>query len=151
MSFRIEHRIGVVAPAPLIWGVITDFARWGEWNPIYPKIEARLSLGSPVSFELHLPNRPVRHLSGTIVEWVPETQLIWQLKLFGGLVRTTRYFEIDTLADGNCILSNGEIFEGALAGTVPKPERAVLKRAFELVNEAAKGRAEDLSREGGLA
>ena len=149
MSFRIEHRIGVAAPAPVIWGVITDFARWGEWNPIYPRIEARLSIGSPVSFELHLPNRPVRHLTGRIVEWVPDTQLIWMLSLFGGLVRTTRYFEVEQLADESCILSNGEIFEGLGAGLVAKPERAVLRRAFELVNEAAKGRIDDLIRGGG--
>lgn len=146
MSFRIEHRIGVAAPSEVIWGVIADFPRWGEWNPIYPKVEGRLSIGSPVSFELHLPNRPVRHLQGKIVEWVPNMQLIWQLSLFGGLVRTTRYFEIEQLADESCILSNGEIFEGIGAGIVPKAERAVLKRAFELVNEAAKGRVEDIMR-----
>jgi hypothetical protein len=146
MSFRIEHRIGVAAPASVIWEVLSDFSRWGDWNPIYPVIDARLSIGAPLAFELHLPNRPVRQLQGAIVEWVPETQLIWSLKLFSGLVRTTRYFEIETLADGACILCNGEIFDGLGAGLVPKPERAVLKRAFELVNEAAKARAEDLHR-----
>ncbi len=149
MGFRIEHRIGVAAPAEVIWGVVSDFARWGEWNPIYPKVEGRLSIGSPVAFELHLPNRPVRHLVGKIVEWVPNEQLIWRLSLFGGLVRTTRYFEVETLAEGNSILSNGEIFEGPGAGLVPKPERAVLRRAFELVNQAAKGRVDDILRAGG--
>ena len=148
MSFRIEHRIGVAAPAEVIWGVITDFPRWGDWNPIYPKVEARLAIGSPVAFELHLPKRPVRYLQGKIVEWVPNTQLIWTLSLFGGLVRTTRYFEVEQLAGENCILSNGEIFEGLGAGLLSKPDRAVLRRAFELVNEAVKGRVEDLMRAG---
>lgn len=148
MSFRVEHRIGVAAPPEAIWAVLSDFARWGEWNPIYPKIEGRLSIGAPVRFELHLPKRPVRTLSGEIVEWVPDSQLIWSLRLFGGLLRTTRYFEIEPLSDTGCILANGEIFDGLMAGTVPRAERALLRRAFELVNEAAKARAEEMAAEG---
>ena len=145
MSFRVEHRIGIAAPAEAVWRVVSDFARWGEWNPIYPKVEGRLSIGAPVSFELHLPNRPVRTLSGTIVEWVPNEQLIWRLSLFGGLIRTTRYFEVEALSETGCILANGEIFDGLMASGVPKRERALLRRAFELVNEAAKARAEELA------
>jgi hypothetical protein len=148
MGFRLEHRIGVAAPAPAVWSVISDLARWGEWNPIYPKIDARLTIGAPVTFELHLPNRPVRTYSGVIVDWVPNTQIVWALRVAGGLVRTTRYFEIEALTDGGCILSNGEIFDGLGAPLLPKAERRIIRRAFELVNEAAKARAEDLRASG---
>ena len=149
MSFRIEHRIGITAPASLIWEVVSDLSRWAEWNPIYPVIEGRVAIGAPVTFEFHLPNRAPRQFQGVVVDWVPDSQLIWALRLMGGLVRTTRYFEIENLGERNCILANGEIFDGMGAGLMPKAERAVIRRAFELVNEAAKARVEDLSKERG--
>ena len=148
MSFRLEHRIGIAAPASEVWAVVSDLARYGEWNPVYPVIEARLSIGAPVRFELHLPKKPVQTFTGVIVDWVPNAQLVWALKLMGGLVRTTRYTEIEALTDDNCILSNGEIFDGLGARLMPKADRRTLKRAFEIVNEAAKARVEDARREG---
>ena len=39
MSFRVEHRMGVPAPASVIWEVLSDLPGWSAWNPIYPKIE----------------------------------------------------------------------------------------------------------------
>ena len=68
--------------------------------------------------------------------------------LMHGFVPTTRYFEIETLSDDSCILANGEIFDGLLSGLMPKADRSQLRRAFELVNEAAKARAEQAAREG---
>lgn len=147
MSFRIEHRIGIAAPASGVWEVISDLSRWGEWNPVYPVIEGRVAIGSPVRFEFHLPNRPPREFTGVVVDWVPNHQLIWALKLMGGLVRTTRYLEIEALTEENCILANGEIFDGMGSGLIPKGERALIRGAFERVNQAAKARVEDLRRE----
>ena len=64
----------------------------------------------------------------------------------GGLVRTTRYIEIEKLeeAESACILANGEIFSGMGVGLFPKADKPVIRRAFELMNTAAKARAEDL-------
>jgi hypothetical protein len=36
MRVKIEHRIGVQAPAEAIWAVIAEIERWGDWNPLYP-------------------------------------------------------------------------------------------------------------------
>ncbi|HEX8244209.1 MAG TPA: SRPBCC family protein, partial [Longimicrobium sp.] len=35
MAFKIEHRIGVAAPADAVWRLVADVERWPEWLPHY--------------------------------------------------------------------------------------------------------------------
>jgi hypothetical protein len=36
-AFPVEHRIGIQAPAEVIWGLIHDLPSWELWNPTYTK------------------------------------------------------------------------------------------------------------------
>ncbi len=69
MSVKIEHRLGLPAPAEAIWAVIADFDRWSEWNPLYPRAEGALRIGSPLSLDLALPGRPVQVIKPVILDW----------------------------------------------------------------------------------
>ena len=44
-GYRVEDRIGVQAPAEVIWDVIYDLERWAEWNPTYPKASGVIRIG----------------------------------------------------------------------------------------------------------
>lgn len=151
MSFRIEHRIGVQAPASEIWAMVSDLSRWGEWNPAYPEISGRVAIGEPVRFTFAPPGGKPRSATGVIVDWVPNAQLVWALKLMGGLIRTTRYIEIEVLTETGCILANGERFDGLGASLLPKGMRRQVHQAFAGMNEAAKARAEAIWQAGGAA
>jgi hypothetical protein len=70
MSVKIEHRLGLPVPADAIWAVIADFDRWSEWNPLYPRAEGALRIGSPLSLDLALPGRPAIAASGS-ARWAP--------------------------------------------------------------------------------
>ena len=39
MKVTIEHRIGIQAPPEAIWAVVSDIARWRDWNPLYPRAD----------------------------------------------------------------------------------------------------------------
>ena len=62
----------------------------------------------------------------------------------GGLVKTTRYIEIEPLAEASCIVSNGEIFGGLLGPSAGRPVARSVYRGFQAMNEALKDRAEVL-------
>ena len=48
-SFRIEHRLGIAVPAPVVWQVVSDLERWAEWNPLYIKAEGVLRIGTQLT------------------------------------------------------------------------------------------------------
>jgi hypothetical protein len=144
-QIRIEHRLGVAAPADIIWQVVSDLASWAEWNPSYARASGRLSIGAPISLDATFPGISPHRYEGTIVDWVPDIQLLWKGKL-GFMARYLRYVEIEKLSDVGCILANGEIIEGFGARYITGRRKASTWRAFEAMNEAVKTRAEEMWR-----
>ncbi len=142
MSVKLEHRIGVQAPPEAIWAVIADIEGWSFWNPIYPKAQGTLRIGSPLTLELALEGRKPEVIKPVILDWVPNEQIHWRLTIMGGLVRTTRYFEIEKLSDTGCIFSNGELFDGLLGPTAVRSLQRPIRRGFAAMGEAVKARVE---------
>ena len=56
MAFTIEHHLEVDAPAERVWEVITDLARYGEWNPFVRACRSTLKPGDPLEMEVKLGN-----------------------------------------------------------------------------------------------
>ncbi|MFI4964510.1 MAG: SRPBCC family protein [Caulobacterales bacterium] len=143
-GLRIEHRIGVQAPAAVVWEVIADLKAWGQWNALYPRASGDIRIGSVLDMTLALPGQAAQEIRPTVLEWVPNEQLHWRLTMLGGLVKTTRFFEIEALAQASCIVSNGEILGGLVGPRLGKRMGRTLYRAFVEMNEALKARAEAL-------
>lgn len=139
---KIEHRIGVQAPAEAIWSVVADLERWPEWNPLYPKANGVLRIGSQLDLEVAVPGQTPRMIRPVILDWVPNDQIHWRLSMFGGLIKSLRYLEIEALTETGCIFTNGELFEGPLGPTVAKRMRKPLRAGFAAMGEALKARVE---------
>jgi hypothetical protein len=150
VDVKIEHRIGVRAPAEAIWAVISDIGGWKDWNPLYPRAEGALRIGSQLDLDLALPGQPIRAIKPVILDWVPNDQIHWRLSMLGGLVRTIRYIEIEILTETGCIFSNGEVFSGYLGPTVAKRMRPAIRQGFVAMGEAVKARAEAVFQAGEL-
>lgn len=142
MPVKLEHRVGIQAPPEAIWAVIADIEGWSVWNPIYPKAQGALRIGSSLTLELALEGRKPEVIRPVILDWVPNEQIHWRLTIMGGLVRTTRYFEIEKLSDTACIFANGELFDGLLGPTAVRALRAPIRRGFAAMGEAVKARVE---------
>ncbi|HEY8004489.1 MAG TPA: SRPBCC domain-containing protein [Phenylobacterium sp.] len=141
-GLRIEHRIGIQAPAEVIWEVISDLKSWEQWNKLYPKASGQIRIGGTLELTLALPGQSPQEIRPTVLEWVPNEQLHWRLSLMGGLVKTTRFFEIESLAEESCIVSNGELFAGMMGPSVGKRMGRAIYRGFVEMDEALKARAE---------
>jgi len=143
-GLRIEHRVGIQAPADVIWEVISNLEAWSEWNRLYPRASGTIRIGNVLDLTLALPGQAEQQIRPTVLEWVPNEQLHWKLTMLGGLVRTIRYFEIETLAQASCIVSNGEIIGGLVGPRLGKRMARTIYRAFGEMNDALKVRAEAL-------
>jgi hypothetical protein len=142
MRFKIEHRIGVQRPAEQIWAAIYDLEAWKDWNPMYPQASGRLLISAPLTLTEKV-GEATETYQAVVGDWVPHAQLVWVRSSHHGLLRHVRYLEIEKLSEEGCIFSNGELFQGLLAGLlVPKARRRALRRAFAGLGEAVKARAE---------
>ncbi len=142
MRVKVEHRIGVQAAPETIWAQVADIAGWTAWNPLYPRASGVLRIGERLTLDVALPGQALRAIRPTVVDWIPNEQVIWRLTMLGGLIKSIRYIEIDQLAETSCILSNGEIFDGLLGPTLVRRLRGPLKAGFTAMGEALKARAE---------
>jgi hypothetical protein len=141
---KIEHRIGVQTPATAIWPMIMDVAAWPAWNPLYPKAEGQIAFDARLTLEVAIPSEPPRLIRPVVVDWTPNEQIIWKVSMFGGLLTSTRYIEVEALTDEGMgvIFSNGEIFEGPLTRLFDRKRQARIKAAFAAFGEAVHDRAE---------
>ena len=146
MPVKIEYRLGVQAPAEVIWGLIADIDAWPSWNPLYSRAQGTVRIGAPVSLEMNLPGHPPRQIDCAVLDWVPNDQLHLRSTALGGLVRSIRYIEIETMAGSGCIFSNGELFAGWLGPQVARRRRRELRAGFTAMGEALRVRAEAIAR-----
>jgi hypothetical protein len=145
--FRIEHRLGIAAPAEVIWEVISDLERWAEWNPLYVQAQGRLRIGGQLTLTEAIPGREHKTITPSVVDWVPDAQILWRMSETFGLLKRLRYFEIETLSEEGCIFANGEDWFGRPARYVAPAHRRAMRQGFEALGEAVRERALQLWRD----
>ena len=126
MGLKIEHRLGIRASSDRLWELVSELDKWEHWNPIHPGASGRIGYGETLRICEAYPNEPRRTIEVKVAEWAPREQLVWAQK--GFLWSSLRYLEIEELAPGSCIFSNGVLYEGWNA----KAELSKRGRAFKL-------------------
>lgn len=144
MKRAVEHRIGIQAPAELVWELVSDFSTWEHWNPIHPRAEGQLKIGTALTVHHALPGEQVRVIQPVVQDWVPFEQLHWRSTRLGGFVTAIRYIEIENMGPGSSTFSNGELFMGMLVRWISKDERRKLRAAYTQMGEALRDHAETL-------
>lgn len=147
---KIEHRIGVKAPAEIVWEILADVPGWTEWSGLYTRASGVIGFGERLKLEVQVPGQAPAAIEPVILEWEPRELLHWRLKSMMGLLESVRFFEIDSLSESGCIFSNGEMFGGFLGPARSAVKmRGSLRQAFTTLGEAMRDRAEALWRERG--
>ena len=141
-GLRVEDRVGIQAPAEVVWDIVHDISRWHAWNPTYVQASGEVRIGQTLTLTLALPGQPEQEIQPKVLDWVPNEQLHWRLTLMGGLIKTLRYIEITPLVEEGCILDNGEIFGGLMGPSMGKRVGRSVRQGFQAMNVALKARAE---------
>lgn len=138
---RIEKRIGVRAASDRIWDLIADLPGWDRWNPVETAVEGTIAFGGTIALSEAVPGLPERRASVRVGEWQPYAQLVWMEKR-GLWFRSMRYFEIEELEPGSCIVANGFIFSGLRGEMHFDRHRKALRGAVDAIAEGLKSAAE---------
>jgi hypothetical protein len=138
---RIEKRVGVQATADDIWDLIADLPSWTRWNPVETSVEGTITFGGDLAMTEVIEGVGERRAVAKVVEWQPRAQLVWA-ESRGLWFQTVRYYEIEELEPGSCILSNGWFFKGLRGEWFFDKHRSKLRAAAERIGEAMKAHAE---------
>ena len=96
MSFVIEQTLDIAAPPQVVWEVLTDFPKYGEWNPFVVRCESTLQPGAAMDMRVKLLGPPQRQ-----VEWmkehVPGKRFSYNMKPFPlGALHSQRSHEVES-------------------------------------------------------
>lgn len=138
---RIEKRIGVRASTDRLWEIIADLPGWDRWNPIETSVDGTIAYGGQITLTEAIEGLPERRADARVGAWQPYAQLVWMEKR-GLWFRSMRYFEIEELEPGSCIVANGFIFSGLRGEMFFDRNRARLRHGVDAVAEAWKALAE---------
>jgi hypothetical protein len=134
---RTEIQIG--ASSQRVWQVLTDFARYPEWNPFIQEISGILEPESRLKILIRTPRGKTRSYEPLITKLVPESELRWVGKgMLPGLLDGEHIFSIKPLDAHNVLFVQSEIFNGLLVPMFGKRLDKEIRQGFEEMNEAMK-------------
>ena len=93
--FVIEKNFEINAPAEVVWEVITDFARYGEWNPFIRECKVDLRPGGAIDMQVKLMAKPQPQREW-VKEVVPGKRFAYSMKpVPGGTLSSFRSHDLE--------------------------------------------------------
>jgi hypothetical protein len=142
---EISAAIEINATPATVWRVLTDLARYEEWNPFMTQASGRIEEGAAIRVHMEPPGGRVMIFRPRILEVAPEERLRWLGSvLIAGLFDGEHTFEIEPLEGRRVRFSQSEAFSGLLLPLFARGLDQATLEGFEQMNEALKVRAEAL-------
>lgn len=144
-AVTVSETVDIAAPAALVWNILTDLPRYGEWNPFCVHATSTLEMGAAVDMRL------VNYLTpGSLIpncEYIcafePERLLSWWLPHSDAWPYAARRDQvIETNGPASCLYHSTDAFLGANGIHVFRYAGPWVKRAFDDTARALKARAE---------
>lgn len=145
MPETIESTVDIDAPVDHVWSILVDLARYREWNPFTPRVDASLVPGEPVV--LHVAMKPGRRLlvqrEVCTANDPARRELGWGTTMGAPFVlHANRVQRLTELPGGRTRYFTADTFAGLLVPIVMGLYRADIQRGFDGVARALKERAE---------
>lgn len=146
MSIEIDHELEIDAPAAVVWDVITDTARYGEWNPFVLECQTDLRPGGPINMKVRLGNSTQK--ANEVIDEVHEGRgYSYRMKpLPVGALRSYRTHAIEPVGEKACIYRSHFELHGWLSPLVGAIMASKLQEGFDGMSDAIKDRAEELAK-----
>jgi hypothetical protein len=140
---ELHSEIEIDATPERVWGVLTDFASYPEWNPFIRRISGEPKVGAHLEVRLEPPGSRGISLKPTVFNAEPERELRWLGHLLvSGLFDGEHTLAIQPLDESRVRFIQGEAFRGLLVPLFARSLDNSTRRGFEEMNRALKVRAE---------
>jgi hypothetical protein len=143
---ELHSKIEIDASAERVWGVLTDFASYPQWNPFIRRISGELEVGARLEVRLQPPDSRGITMRPTVLRAEPNRLIRWIGHLFvPGLFDGEHSLAIRPLEENRVWFVQHEAFKGVLVRPLARSLDTSTLRGFEQMNGALKERAEALA------
>jgi len=143
-TFVFEENLSIAAPASVVWEVITDLDRYGEWNPFVTACSSSLQPGDPIDMTVHLMAKPQKQREW-VTEYVEGRRFAYRMKPVPmGALSSARWHDITPDGDNACRYQSHFELSGWMMPLVRGLLGSRLRAGFAGMNAAVKQRAESL-------
>ena len=136
--------IRIDAPVGLVWEVLTDVERYGEWNPFTPQARTDFRVGSHAHLLVRMGPAEVR-ITETVSAFEAPRLIAWG-KAFGArwLLAAMREQHLEPASETSCFYHNTDRLTGVLAPLVLLCFGGFMRAGFTDVGKGLKRRSEAL-------
>jgi hypothetical protein len=136
----VSATIEIAAPPLAVWAVLTDLARYPEWNPLFPEASGEVAVGKRIRLRgVHPANGRMMTVQPRILAAEPGVELRWAASL-PGIISGEHSFVLSPANDGTRLVQS-ESLRGLLTAFAGKTV-ARSEASFQALNEALKKRVE---------
>ncbi|MDT0575371.1 SRPBCC domain-containing protein [Croceicoccus sp. F390] len=152
-QFTVRSKtVEIDAPASIVWDILVDMDRYGEWNPFCFEASSTLEMGAPVHMQLNsyiVPGETQPNCE-YICAYEPERLLSWELPESEDMPYPARRDQvIEPVRADKCRYFSTDAFFGPNARHVMLFAGPWVKRAFDDTADALKARAEAFAAQNG--
>jgi len=141
------ERISIDAPAEMVWSVIVDFDRYGEWNEFCPQIEGEPKLGAALTMKVDL-GRGLQEQVEYITSIDAPRKIVWSMQnRAGDPIHANRSQLIESVDESHCTYWSIDEFQGDAVAAMMKALAKSVEHGFELCARGLKREAERRYRE----
>ncbi|MFQ6394996.1 SRPBCC family protein [Nocardia sp. KC 131] len=145
MAFVIDASVDIDAPVELVWEVITDLARYGEWNPFVPECRSTLVPGEPIDMLVQVSGAKPRRQREWIRSNTPGHELSYSMKPVPlGALHSLRSHTVTALEDNRTRYESHFELAGWLQPVVSAALGKNLQRGFTGMTAGIRKQAESL-------
>lgn len=144
MSVTINYRIEIDAPKDLVWEVIADMPRYGEWNKFVVACRSSLQIGEPISMQVRVLPFMAQPQKEFIFDHEPGKKLSYGIHMPLGALDSHREHVLEGLSEERTLYQSNFQLSGWLSPLVGLFVGAQLRRGFSDMSYGIKDRALEL-------
>lgn len=139
---ELRSEVEIHAPRAHVYRVLTDFARYEQWNPYLTDVQGELVVGRALKVEVSLPEGSTYQVAASVTQVAPDEALRWVGRFWSStLLQLEQSFALREPQPGVTRVLHGQDFSGFLLRFAGQGLTQAARGAVYM-NQALKKRAE---------
>src|SRR6266536_494773 len=139
---ELRSEVEISAPIAHVYGVLTDFGSYPEWNPFLTSLSGKLEVGQKLALEMSLPEGQTYLLKPVLTRVTENAELRWRGGfVFPALLEAEHFFLLTERQTSVTRVVQGQNFSGLLLRFAGN-SLTLAARGSVYLNQALKKRAE---------